>query len=154
MGSPWHVFRLPAMFDAHLAGAISPGMSVRAPKVRSRVKMAASTNRRQHAAPVENWDRWWGFGKHAAAAIPPPSSYFVMENSIVVAMRLVFVRCMHPTELYLSLTGSRSSGQPLLRLCPLLSLPLFCILFCSQTLTSFLSLVWVLPCHLLRIRNQ
>ena len=37
---------------------------------------------------------------------PPLSSYFVRDTAIVVAMKFFFVRCIHPTELYLSLTAS------------------------------------------------
>ena len=33
--------------------------------------MTQSTNSGQHAAAVQNWDRWWGFVQHAAAAIYP-----------------------------------------------------------------------------------
>ena len=59
----------------------------------SRAELRASTNSEQHAAAVKNWDRWLGFGRHAAecrSMLQQPfthlSSYFVRESSIVVAI--------------------------------------------------------------------
>ena len=48
--------------------------------------------------------------------ISPLASCFGRDSSIVVALRGFFVHCVHPTELYLSLTASGSIGQ--LLFCP------------------------------------
>ena len=39
------------------------------------------TNGKQHAATVENWESWWGFGQHAAAAIFTPSHGVLAQHT-------------------------------------------------------------------------
>ena len=75
------MFSCPTVSSARWTGTETAGLSsahvmqhfgLAALLLVNRMKTGPSTNRLQHAPAVKNWNRWWVFGQHAAAAISPP----------------------------------------------------------------------------------